>query len=346
MKNLKKFVALVLAGTMVIGSTTMVFAEDPAPASADGTGTYEGNKMEYPTLSLTLPTITAGTYNYVADPNGNLAAVKDNSLGNDAKLQSNTGIYFKTDSESKTYTETSADYKVLNANAQDIVVTASVKVKTAGAASVLYSEDSNFSADTVKDKTAIYLAIQNKAKTKIAALKDATNPAEVQLVIKGKKDNYEPKYNSEATGNKYSYALKSGVSATDADKWNAGTFNLTGALNKNVVWNSTSSAAITFPTVTVTYKYEAVPVMTGAAATGYEYTWATAPTGTLQAIAIDGVDRPGVLSGGKVTYTTGKLAIDPAPVANFGLATGNHTIVVKIGANADSATEYTLNIEN
>lgn len=349
MKNLKKFVALVLTGAMVIGSTTMVFAEGDTSLSSDGTGTYEGNKMSYPTLSVTLPTITAGTYNYIADPNGNLKATNGGSLGTslEGKLKSTTGIYFTNGTGSNVeYTETSDDYKVVNQNAQDIQVTASVKVKTAGASGIKYSETSDFSGDTVKATTAIYFALQNGAKTKTSVLKGAgTNDvAELTLVVKGNKDNYEPKYTaSPAEGHeKYEYALK-GTPA--ADSWKSCVFNLTGALNQNVSWEGDSSA-MTFPELTVTYKYAEVPVMTGDAANGYSYTWTTgAPTGTIQSLSIDGVERPGIITNQKITYASSKLALDPAPVANFGLATGNHTIVVSIGT-AESATEYTLNIEN
>jgi hypothetical protein len=345
MKGFKKVLAFVLAGTMVMGSSLTVLADDP---SSTGAGSYEGNKMEYPTLSVSLPTFSASdkTYDYLADPNGNIAKTGDQR---DAgfTFEGDTGIYFKTDATNKKYTATSANYTAENQNGQDIIVTAEMTVATAGATSIVMSDDPTFEGDTVKDKTALYLALQNGAKTKIAPLTAGTagSKATISMVVKGNKDNYEPKYNASASGNKYSYVLKSGDNKT----WNKCVFNLTGALNKNVAW---TTADITFPSVTVTYSYAAVPVMTGDKMHGYEYTWSTGePSGTILAVTIDGVERPVLATNGKVTYSNKKLAIDPAPVTTFGLGEGNHQIVVKIGTAANgntpaSGTDYTLNIEN
>lgn len=346
MNNFKRVLAVLLAGTMVLGASVTAFAEDP---SASGAGTYEGNKMKYPTFSLTLPTISddaANMYNYIADPNGNIAATKGARVTG-FKFEGDNGVYFLTDATGKKYTDTSANYEVTNQNAQDIIVTAEMKVTTA-AANVAMSKTADFSEDAVKNVPALYLALQNGAKTKVSPLESGTaaSTASVSMLVKGKKDNYEPKYTASPTEGheKYEYALKTG-SLT----WNKCIFNLTGALNKKVAWEQTNEKAFTFPTVTVTYKFAQVPIMTGDEANGYSYTWASnQPTGTIQSLTIDGVERPALITNNKVTYnsTAKKLTVAKEPVATFGLGTGDHTLVVKIGANAASAVEYTLNIEN
>ena len=70
MKNFKKYTAIAVAATMTIGSAMTVFAGDVTPGVSEGEGSYEGGEMKYPTLTVTLPTIPAGTYDYIADPNG------------------------------------------------------------------------------------------------------------------------------------------------------------------------------------------------------------------------------------------------------------------------------------
>lgn len=68
--NFKRFAALLVAGTMVVGSSVTAFADGGV---ADGEGHYEGGEMKYPALTVTLPTIPDGAYNYIADPNGLIA---------------------------------------------------------------------------------------------------------------------------------------------------------------------------------------------------------------------------------------------------------------------------------
>jgi len=349
MNNLKRVLAVFLAGTMVLSGSVVAFAEDVTTQNQDGAGTYEGDKMKYPTFSLSLPTITAGTYAYIADPNGNIAAT-NGARADGFKFEGDEGIYFLTDSTAKKYTATSGNYTITNQNAKDIIVTAEVSVKTA-ATGVTASKTADFSGDSEKTANALYLAIENAAKTKVAPLSafTANSKASVSMLVKGKKDNYVATYDSTKTP-KYFYAAKTGDLT-----WNKANFNLTGALNKNVSWDETAAgAAYAFPEVTVTYKYEVVPNMTGDVAHGYSYTWASnEPSGSIIAITIDGVDRMGAVSAGNITYTSTskKFEIKSAPATNFGLGTGDHTIVVKIGTAAsgstpESAIEYTFNIEN
>ena len=139
-KNFKKFAAITMAAAMTLGSTLTVFAEgegddtSTTPTAeagvAEGEGTYEGGEMKYPTLSVTLPTIPAGTYDYIADPNGLIEKTKNDdgtaSKYADSTFTGTTGIFFLTntaDDGAKTYTEKSAALTLANENAQDIDVT-------------------------------------------------------------------------------------------------------------------------------------------------------------------------------------------------------------------------------
>lgn len=248
-KNLKRFAAITLAATMAFGSAMTVFATggDPGdtPATpekgvAEGNGSYEGGEMKYPTWSVTLPTIPAGTYDYIADPNGLIRATS-NTKYTGATFTDTTGVFFLTDPTGKTYTNKSAVQEVSNQNAQDIDVTVKLEQKTAGDSFIKYANSATFENDDTENK--LYLAVTDDAASdaKVAALQ-ATAAATLTTTVPGVPGNYEPGY-TQADG--YKYVLKtSGL--TD---WNKCSYILTGAVNKNATWGDN----VTFPAIKVTW---------------------------------------------------------------------------------------------
>ncbi len=248
-KNLKRFAAITLAATMAFGSAMTVFATDgdpgDAPATpekgvAEGNGSYEGGEMKYPTLSVTLPTIPAGTYDYIADPNGLIRATSNTKYAG-ATFTDTTGVFFLTDPTGKTYTNKSAVQEVSNQNAQDIDVTVKLEQKTAGDSFIKYANSASFESDDTENK--LYLAVTDDAASdaKVAALQ-ATAAATLTTTVPGVPGNYEPGY-TQADG--YKYVLKtSGL--TD---WNKCSYILTGAVNKNATWGDN----VTFPAIKVTW---------------------------------------------------------------------------------------------
>ena len=88
-KGFKRFLTVAMAATLVFGTTMSAFAE--GEGTSEGAGTYEGGEMKYPTLSVTLPTIPAGTYDYIADPNG-LIALTSAAAHTGYTFTGNTGI--------------------------------------------------------------------------------------------------------------------------------------------------------------------------------------------------------------------------------------------------------------
>jgi len=241
-KNFKRFAALALAATMMVGSAMTVFAADgDAPAgTAEGNGSYEGGEMKYPTMSVTLPTIPAGTYDYIADPNGLIAATS-NEKYTDATFTGTTGIFFET--ETDTYTEKSAAQTVTNENAQDIDVTVKLEQKTAGDAIIKYADSATFDSADTENK--LYLAITDDATTdaQVAAL-TATGAAILTTTVAGMPENYKPGYNS--TDKKYEYILKA---QDDLADWKECSFILTGAVNTNATWGD----EVKFPAIKVTW---------------------------------------------------------------------------------------------
>lgn len=246
-KNLKKFAAVTLAATMAFGSTMMVFAEGEGdttptttPGVAEGTGSYEGGEMKYPTLSVQLPTIPAGTYDYIADPNGLIRATNSTKYSG-ATFTDTTGVFFLTDPTGKTYTNKSAAQEVVNQNAQDVDVTIKLEQKTAGDSIIKYAESETFDAADTENK--LYLAVTDDAATdaKVAALK-ATGVATLTTTVAGVPGNYEPGYTA-ADG--YKYTLKT----TGLTDWNKCSYKLTGAINKNATWKDD----VSFPAIKVTW---------------------------------------------------------------------------------------------
>lgn len=253
-RNLKRFAAVTLAATMAFGSAMTVFAEGegtPAAGVAEGTGSYEGGEMKYPTLSVTLPTIPTGTYDYIADPNGLIAATSNEKYAN-ATFTGSTGVFFKTaeadpDTEGSkdSYTEKSAAQTVTNENAQDLDVTVKLEQKTAGDTIIQYAESATFASDDKANK--LYLAVTDDAASNpnVAAL-SANGAAVVKTTVAGVLSNYAPGYN--ATDEKYEYTLKDEADLTD---WNDCSFILTGAINTNATWGDN----VTFPEIKVTWSY-------------------------------------------------------------------------------------------
>ncbi len=246
MKNFKKYTAIAVAATMTIGSAMTVFAGDVTPGVSEGEGSYEGGEMKYPTLTVTLPTIPAGTYDYIADPNGLIAATSGEKYA-DSTFTGDTGVFFLTstaDDGSKTYTENSKAQELTNENAQDIDVTVKLEQMAAGDSSIKYADSADFE-DTDKENK-LYLAITDGAATDptVAALA-GTGAATIKTMIAGVPENYEPGY---VAGTGYAYTKKAEADLAD---WNDCSFALTGALNKNATWGDDME----FPSIKVTWSY-------------------------------------------------------------------------------------------
>lgn len=263
-KFFKKSVAIALTAAMTFGSALTVFAEGeehnptsptetPTAGVGEGTGSYEGGELKYPTISVTLPTIPAGTYDYVADPNGLIEATKgdDGSAAkdSDSTYTGSTGIFFLTstaDDGKKTYTEKSKALTLSNENAQDIDVSVKLEQKTAGDTAIQYAQTGTFETSDKVNK--LYLAITDDASTdpKVAAL-SASGAATLTTTVAGVPNNFKAGYDS--GDGQYKYSVKDEADLTD---WNDCSFNLTGAINKNATWGDN----VNFPTIKVTWSYK------------------------------------------------------------------------------------------
>jgi hypothetical protein len=243
--NAKKLLAVLVATTMVVGSSVTAFAAD---GTADGKGSYEGNDVGYTAPQVTLPTIATNSLDYIADPNGlirqsNAAAYSGYTFSGD------TGVYFLTDSTGKKYTQNSAVITAYNKSAYPVSVTVTLKQKTAGT-NVTFNSDSTFKNSTNKE---VYLALVDVAgntKAISGTNPDTTGAATMYGVIAGKPGNY--KLSKGNSGYEYTYA--SGVSADDNTKWNAVKVRVTGAANLAATWSGATDVP---PAVTMTWAISA-----------------------------------------------------------------------------------------
>lgn len=244
-KRIKKLLTVVLTTSMVVGCTVTAFAD---AGVGEGSGTYEGGEMKYPTLSVTLPTIPSGTYDYFADPNGLIKATNAAHYGG-ATFTGDSGIFFKTkdaEGEAKAeYTNKSKAQSVENNNAQDIDVTIKLEQKTAGSDIIKYADSATFEATDKENK--LYLAVTDDAASdaKVAAL-GATTAATLTTTVAGVPGNYVENWDED---DGYSYVLKDEADLTD---WNSCSYILTGALNTKATWGD----EVTFPEIKVTWSYK------------------------------------------------------------------------------------------
>lgn len=260
-RNMKRFIAIALGTTMAVGSTMTAFAADlggdgddtttSEQGVAEGEGQYEGGELKYPELQVSLPTIPAGTYNYIADPNGLISktTAEDGTIDKyeNSTFTGSTGIFFLTstaDDGTKTYSENSAALSVTNENAQDIDVSVKLEQKQAGDPSIQFAESATFESDDTANK--LYLAITDgEAQDPNIAALSANGVATVKTKVEGVAENYEPAYSEQ---NGYSYEKKADDELVD---WNDCSFNLTGAINTAAKWGDD----VAFPTIKVTWSY-------------------------------------------------------------------------------------------
>ena len=245
MRNLKKFLAMTLAATMVMGNSVMILAQDTNSTSVEGTGTYEGDELDYPVNSITLPTLEAATYSYLTDPNGLIEATQEAKY-TDCSFDSGK-LWFL--SAEKTYTKDSAAVKVTseNANAIDVSVKLEVSNKDSVSTGVGISSDKTFASDTNAN---LYFAIVDTdataSKKADVPLTSMTEAVTMTKTIAGVPGNYELQYDNSA----YSYK-KLATGDTGFTDWNSFEFKLEGAINTAGTWDGIT----TLPTLKVTWSW-------------------------------------------------------------------------------------------
>lgn len=252
MRKAKRMLAVLLAGTMVMGTGLTAFAADDKKGSTTGTGEFEGH-VEKSVLLVQLPTVSTeaeavNPFNYTMDPEGLIAAT-EGAKNKDATFETGANVYFL--SAPNTYTKDSKKLKVVNKGTTDADVTVEAETIANSDITMVAGKDAFLAAPTDDDTGAqlyLGLVVADKETVAIYATGDTENDkASVSVGLKGNNKNYEVKYDE--ASKKYSYEAKADVPDT---AWNSFEFGLTGACNEK---GDYSTANLTAANVTVTWSY-------------------------------------------------------------------------------------------
>lgn len=241
--KIKKLVALALATTVFFCNSAIVFAEtEETGTPAEGTSTYEGDKIEKDTISLTLPTIESGTYDYIADPN-NLLSAKNARIAADKITGGNEGVLFQY--KAGEYGKNSTEIEVESKSAVAVDVSVKLEVKGTYEGIVAFNDDKTaFTEDN--DNLEMYLAVVNNSgeDPDAKAIKAGETSVINTTTVEGVPTNFELTY----ADNKYSYQEVASPAA-----YNKAKFFLSGALNTNAEWKGVAEEGL--PDIQVTWSY-------------------------------------------------------------------------------------------
>lgn len=239
MRNFKRFMAVALAATMVVGSSLMVSAA--ASGGTEGTGTPEGH-VDKKVVNVVLPTMpdSGSPFDYTIDPE---RLISDSGAAKYAEgtvfpTENDTGVYFLTGT--KTYANKSKVLQAINKSTCNITLTVSVQaVATTGSPSPDIALATSSTVATTGTPN-LYLGLTVGTTTKVLK----TDAQEVKMVLEGKAANFEVVVKETDGVKSYAYEPKSDAT------WKAAEIQMEGAVS-NLAIESTTTA----PKVKVTWAY-------------------------------------------------------------------------------------------
>lgn len=242
MRKTKRVMAVVLAATMVLGSSLTAFADEPVTSGGtNGAGTSEGHVNKH-VISVTLPVIPDGStpFAYTMDPERlvnetNAAKYAEGSTFTDSAKTN--GVYFQTGE--KAYDDKSTVLKAKSESSADVKLTVDVEVESATTDITLVDAAPALTGEGAVTDPQLYLALKVDDTTK--AVK-SSEKVSIETTIAGKDSNFETVVESGA----YVYKAKTGDSIT----WNEAEIQMSGVASK------ASAEGLTAPTLKVTWKYE------------------------------------------------------------------------------------------
>ncbi len=295
-KNLKKKVAVLLTGVMVLGMTVTASAETGSSGDIAGAGTNEGH-VSRNVVSVTLPSVKDGTtpFNYTLDPEGLIQETEAAAYGwdkIDATASANR-VYFMHDDNK--YYGTSNQYTLSNNSAVSVNFVVEVKAtKGAKDATLVANEEAVVDGG---DDVLLYLGLDVGDKGKEAIKND--DKVSVAFTLAGTPENYEVVCQNPAASAPHTYTFEK--KTTPVKDWPSVSFNLIGKCNKVA-----NADGVTAPTLTVTWKYqdtasaaaaaeaaadeEAAEAAATAAANTFKTTYATILAKTAETVEFEDLD--------------------------------------------------------
>lgn len=310
MKKLtKKLGAGVIAVSIVLSSSMLAFAEDPAPAgggTSGGSGSIEGI-VKTDVYTADLPTESTAAYTYIADPQGLIR--KTNAAKYSGKTFGEGTIFFenKEAGAANNYSNTSDSAKIVNKSSKNLSVKVTAKATAGTETGAAALADSNTFTGTNKE---VYLGIKDGSSEK------ALTAAGVEMTAvlgAAPEEAYEYSYVGTGADTGYKYAIKSDVSAFKFAEYS---YQITGAANDKATDWATDTA---LPAIEVTW---AVDLTDDAAtiATPEQTPANVAPsiaTRTYTMVANTAIDIPVNLGNGDLAATTVSKVMDPTGVWDY-----------------------------
>ncbi|WP_026670904.1 hypothetical protein [Butyrivibrio sp. AE3006] len=274
MVNFKKFVALALSATMIVGGSMTAFAAAPTEGSQDGSGSNEGH-VNKEIVDVLIPTTTTTSFAYTMDPERLITATDAAKYAEGTTFpigDDDTGVYFLT--ATNTYANTSNKVQAINkgAVAQMLTVTAKLTASEGGKDIAVLTEAPDSEATT----PGLYLA------AKVAGVTNALSTTGSSWIINvpGNEGNYEVAVKDGA----YVFQKKT----SGLTPWKAADIEVTGAVTNGIAVEDGTTA----PKITLTWKFEAVPQTAPSWTAGTSLSdFSDGPATTaLNAVVIDGND--------------------------------------------------------
>lgn len=239
--KMKKLAAIALAGTMVLSSAAVAFAEPAKTGTSGGAGSVEGVVTE-DVYNAVLPTESTTAYQYIVDPQ-ELIRQTDAAKYSGATFGEGT-VFFK--NSDKAYSNTSNAEKIINKSSKPLDVTVAAKATvttddTEGATNAALATGKTFSEGNTALE--VYLGITDSVDGNAEKALTAAG-AEMKAVLGAAPEGaYEYQYD-ETKG--YSYGL-----VADADKFKFAeySFQINGAANAAAEWKADTGV----PAVSVTW---------------------------------------------------------------------------------------------
>lgn len=247
MRKTKKMMALVLAASMVLGSSAVTFAAEGDAATPGGTGSVSGSgavegHVNKEVLNVILPTVPSGqasAFAYTMDPERliqgtDAAKYAEGTVFPDA--DTDTGVYFLTDVN--TYSNESNTYQVINKSSCDVDLTVKVKATQNSAKDITLAASNGVSTTAPE----LYLGLKIGSSEQAVSATEAT----VSKTLAGNRDNFIITVDTKEDGSKeYAYKEKDSTSG-----WKAMNISLTGTVSKLDIASDTTA-----PTVDVTWSW-------------------------------------------------------------------------------------------
>lgn len=261
-KTFKRFLAFAMVAVLMANPMSALAAEtteettSPAIGSADASGDVEGF-VDTTIFKVVLPTSAEGTFDFIMDPQGLIAATSGDAYGGTASadFEEDATVFFQTasaDAAKKDYKSTSNYIQVLNRGTVDVNVTVEATVDGLSDIAMAADEAAFTSGDAAVPE--LYLAFtasgDASGDAKDAPVALTKDGAKITAVLDAADQSmYEFNY---ASG-EYTFDLKDQYVSGDADDFADYSFALTGACNSEADWTDVKTAV---PAVNVVWTLE------------------------------------------------------------------------------------------